>query len=74
MREVCTERQDAGLIFFHILLIYFGLNITTLHLKGSLKKQHSMPIYKLENDKIMELHKTTFSNEKIDEVRSLQKM
>jgi len=33
-----------------------------------------MPIYKLENDKIMELHKTTFSNEKIDEVRSLQKM
>jgi len=32
-----------------------------------------MPIYKLENDKIMELQKTTFSNEKIDEVRCLQK-
>ena len=27
-----TKRQDAGLIFFHILLIYFGLNMATLHL------------------------------------------
>lgn len=32
-----------------------------------------MPIYKLENDKITELQKTTFSNVKIDEVRCLQK-
>lgn len=32
-----------------------------------------MPIYKLEGDKIKELTKTTFSNEKISEARDLQK-
>jgi hypothetical protein len=32
-----------------------------------------MPIYKLEGDKIKELTKTTFSNEKISETRDLQK-
>lgn len=32
-----------------------------------------MPIYKLEGQKIVELQKTTFSNEKIDEARHLQR-
>lgn len=32
-----------------------------------------MPIYKLNGNKIVELHQTTFSNERIDEARDLQK-
>ena len=32
-----------------------------------------MPIYKLEGQKIVELQQTTFSNERIDEARDLQK-